>query len=344
MRLKVSLAALLLCMVAFGEATHPTLAQGSPGPENQLLRLQEYPGTILNLPIWVAIDGGFCAKAGLRCERSTIPSGPLALQALASGSVEVIWTAADVSMVAASRGNDVQAIVGLAPNNIYTLSIRNDKSLPNEMAGYPANMKDVRGLNVGITARGASTEITLRALLSGAGISSDDVTYVAVGSPATAYPSIVAKQIDAALMFEPFRTLCEAQKTCHTLVDLGAGQGPPELQSLNGGFLVFVASRDFVTKHARAIDSFIQVMTETITWMQAPQNFDMVVKIANKHMSLGDIPGADAILVKLVRSTLPTFGVRTERSSIKAFSDFLLKYGQIQSPIDPSTFVYAKSP
>src|SRR5690349_23267 len=53
--------------------------------KNQLLRIQLYPGTILNLPIWVAADGGFCQSHGLRCEPTAIPSGPLALQALAAG-------------------------------------------------------------------------------------------------------------------------------------------------------------------------------------------------------------------------------------------------------------------
>ena len=81
--------------------------------KNQLLRIQLYPGTILNLPIWVAADGGFCQAHGLRCEPTSIPSGPLALQALAAGSLEIMYASTEVITAAASRGNDSDIIGGV---------------------------------------------------------------------------------------------------------------------------------------------------------------------------------------------------------------------------------------
>jgi NitT/TauT family transport system substrate-binding protein len=323
----------------------PAFAQGEKVIANEeTIRIQEYPGSIVSLHGWVIEEAGFCSAHRLKCSSTTIPSGPLGLQALAARSLEVSFASTDVTMQSASRGNDVQLIVGHSPNNIYELDVRSDVPRPNKNAGYPAKMKDFVGLKLGCTARGAATEIQMRALLVGAGLSPDSVSFVAVGSPSTAYPTMMAKQIDAAVMFEPFRTLCLTQKTCEIAVDLAKGEGPPELASLNGAFETFAARREFIKSNPVAVQAFIQAMSEAIDWMQKPENFDKVMAIARKHMSLGDIPNADAVLVELVKGQVPTYGAKIDRHSIKAFSDFLIKNKLIQNPVDPASFVYEKAP
>lgn len=311
---------------------------------NETIRIQEYPGSIVSLHGWVIEDGGFCAEHRLKCPSTTIPSGPLGLQALAAGSLEVSFASTDVIMQSASRGSDVQLIVGHSPNNIYELNVRNDVPMPNKAKGYPEIMKDFVGLKLGCTARGAATEIQMRALLAGAGLSPDSVTFVAVGSPSTAYPAMMAKQIDAAVMFEPFRTLCRTQKTCSVAVDLAKGEGPPEIAALNGGFETFAARREYIKSNPVAVQAFIQAMSEAIEWMQKPENLDKVVAIARKHMSLGDIPNADAVLVDLVKGQVPTYGAKIDRKSVNAFSDFMLKNKLIDRPVDAASFVYEKAP
>ena len=309
--------------------------------DGDTIRIQEYPGSIVSLPGWVIADAGFCKAHGLACEQTTIPSGPVGLQALAAGSLEVSFASTDVIMQSASRGNDVQLIVGHSPNNIYELSSRADLNIKGK---YPEVMKQFEGKKIGVTARGAATEIQMRALLNGAGMSADSVTFVAVGSPNTAYPAIAAKQIDAAVMFQPFRILCETQKTCEVTVDFSKGEGPADLRALNGGFETFAAKRDFIKSKPKAAEAFVQAMSDAMAWMQAPENFDKVFAIAKKHLSLGDIPNADDILKQLVAKTIPTYGPKIDRASVKAFSDFLLKNKLIEKPVDAASFTYEKAP
>jgi len=339
------------CMSSFFAVLVVAMLTGSAFGQDQrvlanqeTIRIQEYPGSIVSLHGWVIEEAGFCSAHRLKCPSTAIPSGPLGLQALAAGSLEVTFASTDVIMQSASRGSDVQLIVGHSPNNIYELDVRADVPLPNKAAGYPAKMKDFVGLKLGCTARGAATEIQMRALLAGAGLSPDSVTFVAVGSPSTAYPAMMAKQIDAAVMFEPFRTLCLTQKTCNIAVDLAKGEGPPELAALNGAFETFAATRQFIKSHPIAIEAFIQAMSEAIEWMQKPENLDNVVAIARKHMSLGDIPNADAILVELVKGQVPTYGAKIDRKSVRAFSDFLIKNKLIDTPVEAASFVYEKAP
>lgn len=320
------------------------IAQSAPVANNEIIRIQEYPGTILNLPHWVMMDGGFCERVKLKCEGVVIPSGPLGLQALAAGSIEVTYASTEVTMQSAARGNDVQLLIGHSPNNIYELSVRSDVALPNKAAGYPAIMKDIVGKKVGVTARGSGVELQVRALLIGAGLDPESVTYVAVGSPATAYPQFVAKQIDAALMFQPFRALCEYQKTCVVAVDMDKGEGPPEVKSLNGGFETYAARRDFIKKNPNAVKAFNHALTEAIAWLQKPENFDKVAAITKKRLSMGDVPDADKLMMELLKKQIPRFGVAINRDSIKAFSNFLMVNKMTEKPFDHIPFIYENAP
>lgn len=311
----------------------------------EVVRIQEYPGAILHFTHWVAADKGFCKAHGLTCQMVQIPSGPVGLQALAAGSLEISFASTEVTMQAASRGNDVQLIVGHSPANIYVLSVHKDVPLPNKAKGYPAVMQDLKGLKVGVTARGSGTELQARALLTGAGLPGDSVTYVGVGSPGTAYPSFLARQIDAAMMFEPFATICRVQKTCVDLVNLEVGEGPRSITSLNGAFETFAARRDYINANPKVIGAFIQAIEEATAWVNDPANSDALLEVVKSHFKLGaDIPDGDAVLRELVRSSASKYGTKIDRKAVKAFSDYLIEGGLITKPVDPSTFVYAKAP
>jgi len=311
----------------------------------ELLRIQEYPGTILHFSQWVAADRGFCDDHGIRCEMVKIPSGPVGLQSLAAGSIEVSFASTEVTMQAASRGNDVKLIVGHSPANIYTLNVHADVPRPNKDKGYPEVMQDLKGLNVGVTGRGSGTELQARALFIGAGMDPDDVTYIAVGAPGTAYPSFLARQVDAAMMFEPFGTICRLQETCDELVDLVAGEGPAEITSLNGAFETYAARTDFIEKNTVAIDAFIQAMSEATAWVNDPANFDDLLEVVKGRFTLGDeIKDSENVLRELVKSGAPLYGAGIDRTAVKAFSDYLIQNELITEAVDPATFVYEKAP
>jgi NitT/TauT family transport system substrate-binding protein len=205
-------------------------------------------------------------------------------------------------------------------------------------------MKQFVGKTVGISARGSAVENQMRALLVGAGLDPDGVTYVAVGSPNTAFPAMLSKQIEAAVMWEPFRTLCELKGICDVAVDMKKGDGPEILKSLNGGFETFAARRDFVSKNKAAIDAFIRAVTKAIAWMKKPENLAKVTEIAKRNSSLGDIENADAVLDKMVKAQLPTYGSTIDRNAIKAFAKFLVATKLTSTEFDTSKFIYEGAP
>ncbi len=321
-----------------------SVAHAQPNGKGAQIRIQEYPGSILNLPTWVAIEKGFCSKYGLQCAAVALQSGPLGLQTLASGSIEASFASNDVTLAAASRGNDVQLVVGHSPNNYYTLNVRADYPLPNRSKGYPEVMKDLKGSKMGVTARGSAIELTMRAFLIGAGMTGDEVTYVAVGSPATSYPAMLNKQIDGTVSFEPFNTLCTYQKTCVDLVNPGRGEGPALLTGMNGGFAAYAMRRNYIESNPQAVEAFIAAITDTIAWISDPKNLDEVIAISKKKMSLGSVEDADKVMAQLVKNHTQSFSPAINRKSVDAVSTFLLENKLITNPVSSSTLVYSKAP
>ncbi len=335
---------LLSCITFVASAGVVHAAPAKIVAQGQTVRINTFPGSIINLPIWVMKDQGFCDAHNLKCEPTDIPSAILALQALVAGSLDISFSATDIAVQSVSRGNKIRIVGALAPNNIFTLNAGKDIPLPHLKDGYPVVMQDFKGLRIGVTARGAATEIMTRALFVGAGLDPDSVTYVAVGSPATSYPMLIGKQLDAAMMFEPFNTLCRTQKSCVTAVNLANGEGPRDVRALNGAFLPLIATQDYVAANPVVVKAFVEAVGEAIDWAQKPENFDKVLQIAKGHMSLGNLPNPDVILLELVKAEIPTLGVRVDRKAVTAYSDFLLKYKITEKPVSVEAIVYSDAP
>ena len=334
--LKKGFAAAAIAAIA---AAAPAFAQ-SPGADT--VRFHEYPGNILNLVTWVMTEKGFCDREKIKCVGVTLASGPLAQQAAAAGNLDFIFTSADVMMQAVGRGNDLMIVAPQVATNVYVLVARSDLALPNKAAGYPANVRDLKGMKIGVSARGSSTEMQIKALFAGSGMPADSATYIAVGSPNTAYAALAAKQIDAALTWDPIPSVCAATKACEMMVDLRKGQGSPELVAMNGTFVVWYARRDWVGKNGVLVDAFARASAAATNWVKDPKNYHEALEIARKRASLGERPNKDQVLNEVVKVTIDSYGTKFHIASIEAFHTLLMNNKVLDKPLNVPSLIYPK--
>lgn len=310
----------------------------------QVVKYQEYPGSIIHIVNWVMTEKGFCERQRIKCVPIYLASGPLAQQAAAAGSVDIIYSSIDVMMQAVAKGNDLQVIGAQITNNIYSLAIGNHVPQPNADAGYPANMRDLKGKKVGVSARGSATEMYAKSLLRGAGIEPDTVIFVAVGSPSTAFSALSAKQVDAVLSWDPVPALCVGSGICKIAVDIRKGEGPAELRSMNGGFVAYQARREYIEKNAAAVDAFLRASAEATAWTKDPKNFPAVMELAVKNYKLGDVSNRDQVFEQIVRDSVNALGTGLDRKVINGFNDFLIQNKVLDKPLDLDAIVYKKAP
>jgi NitT/TauT family transport system substrate-binding protein len=340
--MKASLAAATLTALAtFTVGTAPARAQ----QQLPVVRFHEYAKIALHLPTWVMIEKGLCEKNGIRCQPVTLATAPLAQAAAAAGSVDLVNSTIDTAMQAIAKGNDLVIVGASWRTHPYSLVMRSDVSVPNAAAGFPNNMAGLKGMKIGVSARGSSTEIFMKALLRAANMPEDSVSYIPVGAPVAAYGALASKQIDGALSWDPLPALCEATGTCKGLVDMRKGEGPASFKALAGSSVFFQARREYVQKNAVSIDAFNRGYGQAVAWLQDPKNFPEALAITKKNIQLGEnLPNREKLYELIVRDQIERFTATLDRNSVKAWHDFLLENKVIDKPLPLDTIVYKAAP
>jgi NitT/TauT family transport system substrate-binding protein len=293
----------------------------TPNAAGAQLRYQffESPGEMI---FRVMEDKGFCEKYGLKCQGVRITNGPLGIQALLGNSLEVSFIGTDAGIRAITGGAKVKFVVGMADRVPYYVVARKDFPWSGKDRSYPAVMKEFKGKKIGVTARGASTELIFNLLLEGAGLPPDSVTYVAVGGPPTAFGSLSSKQIDAAIEVPPTAELCDHSTVCETIINLPTEKSIPIINKLAGAGVTALMSDEFVEKNPKVVQAFIAAATDANKWMKDPANADAYVAVGKKFLQL-NVADADAVLKEALLRQLQISDTRISRKSVQTFIDTL---------------------
>lgn len=320
--------------------TLPVLAQG----KGESVKFQDYPGTG-NMLMRVAISKGYCEKAGIKCELQTIAAAPLAAQAMMAKSIDSFFGPTVVMNAAIQKGAKMKMVVGGAVANVWILLGGNHMASPNIGKGFPAFMQDFKGKKIGVTARGAASEIFTAWMLVKAGMKADDVTYVAVGGPNTAYGALVSKQVDASMMFEPAGAMCDVLKTCKRVWTGSTDPQPAELFAMNGGGNGLVFTQEYIDKYPHVIAAVITAAKEAELFINNPANFDEVLKIGQQYFKF-DMPKGDEVLASVLRGAVQTGAYRASinRKAIQAELDLLLAVKMIDKMPAIADLIYDKAP
>jgi NitT/TauT family transport system substrate-binding protein len=339
---KVCAASAILIATSSGQAAAQT-----PRANGETLNIQNYAGTTGNMHAIIAREKGFCEKYGLKCELKTINSTSLGLQALVGKTIDIVQGGSELAAVALASGGEVSIVGASLPDNVLSVSTRNDVPLPNKAKGYPALIKDFKGLKIGIPARGTSAERMFNTMLVDGGLQPSDVTYVAVGGPQTAYTSlVVGKLVDAVIMFQPLTQLCRFNNTCDTVIDMTLGEGPAAVKAMNGASVVFAMRNETVAANPNVVAAIQAAFRDAAQWFNDPANFEELVKIYTPLISFGDLPGSDDIRRAWIKSVIPAYSkdLKVSRSAMKATVDYYTASGLIEKPIDLDKLVSAKAP
>ena len=339
-RFLASTAAAAVLGLAGLSAPSSAAAQG----KGETVKFQDYPG-LGNMLVKVAIAKGYCEKAGIKCELQSIPAAPLGMQAMLAKSIDAAFGPAEVMNGAVLRGAKMRMVVGGAVTNVNTLLAGNHLETPNAGKGWPAFMQDLKGRKVGVTARGAATEVTTRWLASKAGIDPEQITFVAVGGPNTAYGALVSKQVDAVMIFEPAGAMCEVLKTCKVMWRAATDRQPAEQFALNGGGNGLIFTQEYIDRNPHVIDAVIRAVKEADAFINVPANFPEVSRIAQQFFRF-DMPRGDEVLERALRIAIDTGAYRApiDRRALQAGLDLLLETRQIEKAAPVSELVLDRAP
>jgi len=283
------------------------------------IRIQDFPGTG-NMLARVADAKGFCKEAGLKCELKTIAAAPLGLQTMLAGDIEVAYGPTEVAAAALARKAPIKIIGAGFVDPVFFLIAGAKTQLPNESKGYPAVIQSMKGMKIGVTQRGSGAEFQVIDMLRDAGLTANDVTFVAVGAPNTAIPALTMGQVDLVMTFSPSDGMCNVAKTCRVVVDPRKGEGPKSMLSTRGGAGVLMVKAEWAQANPAIIKSFREAMAKAEKYSQDPANYNDVLAILKASFGL-QLPKADEIADLALRASLSTFKAQGNTVAMQAVAD-----------------------
>jgi NitT/TauT family transport system substrate-binding protein len=269
------------------------------------------------LPLTIAEQLGYFKAEGLDVEITDFVGGARALQAVVSGSADVVSGAYEHTINLQSKGQKFQAFVlqGRAPAIAMGIS-------PKTMPQYKS-VADLKGKKIGISGPGSSTNMMANLILSRAGLKPGDVSFIGVGTATSALMAIRAGQIDAICNVDPTMTILEQKGEIRLIADTRTLKGTVDVfgGAMPAGCLY--ASVDFVRKNPNTTQALTNAIVHSLKWLQTAGPSDIIKTVPEAYL-LGDRALYLAAFNK-VREAISVDGLIPEegpRTALKVLASF----------------------
>ena len=214
------------------------------------------------LPLTIALQKGYFKDEGLDVEVQDFPGGARALQALLGGSVDIVSGAYEHTITQQAKGQNIEALVLQGKYAGIVLGMSKDKA-----AAYKSPA-DLKGMKIGVTAPGSSTNMFVNILLAKAGLKPDAVAIVGVGATAGAVAIMKRGELDAMSNLDPVISLLEAEGTIVPVLDTRTAKG---MQQVYGGAYAagcIYVPVDFPKKYPNTTQAIVNAMVRALRFIQ----------------------------------------------------------------------------
>ena len=268
----IAAAALVLAACGGSSTSNKASSTGSapPSPAKTKLSLITFPGTYYFTDA-VAQQEGFFNKENLSVQFIKPQAGTSALQLLLSGTVNGLINDGALSVLAASKGQDIKIVGSIYNKNAWRI-YASDKvaSLSASNLGFPAAIQALKGKTIGVTSIGAGTDLAVQAIVRAAGMNpSTDVHRVGIGLLQAAVGQFQAGRIDAYVFNQPADSVLGDAHLAHPFFDF-ATQAPAEFANVPQGTLITTGS--YLSGHQAVVQRWITAEEDAMHWIQDPAN------------------------------------------------------------------------
>jgi NitT/TauT family transport system substrate-binding protein len=231
------------------------------------------------LPLTIAERQGYFKDEGLEVEIPDFAGGAKALQALVGGSADMVSGAFEHTINMQAKKQPIKAVVLQASYSSIVLVMPKDKA-----ANYKS-AKDLKGLKIGVTAPGSSTNMFVNNLLAKSGLKPSDVSIIGVGAGAGAVAAMEKGEIDAMSNLDPVITQLESTGKFVAVADSRTEKGMQEIYG--GDYLAscLYANDDFIKKNPATTQAAVNAMVRALRWLAKATPEQIVAVVPQAYLS-----------------------------------------------------------
>jgi NitT/TauT family transport system substrate-binding protein len=213
------------------------------------------------LPLSVAERQGYFKDEGLEVEIADFAGGAKALQALVGGSADFVSGAYEHTINMTAKKQPITAVVLQLKYSAIELVMSKEKA-----AKYRSG-KDLKGMKIGVTAPGSSTNMFVNTLLAKDGLKPTDVSIVGVGTTQGAYAALDKGEIDALANLDPVVTQLESTGKYVAVVDTRTEKGMKDVYGGDYMAAVIYANTDYIRKNPNTTQAVVNAMVRADRWV-----------------------------------------------------------------------------
>ncbi|GMV03253.1 MAG: nitrate ABC transporter substrate-binding protein [Burkholderiales bacterium] len=256
------------------------LAAGAQAPEKPKLTIAVGgKAAFYYLPLTIAEQRGYFKEEGLNVEIVDFAGGSAALRAVVGGSADVVSGAYEHTINLQANRQYFKAFVlqGRAPAISLGVSTKAKYQSP----------ADLKGMKIGVSAPGSSTNMLVTYFLTRHGMKASDVSFIGVGTGNAALAAIRSGQIDALSNVDPVMTMLEQKGDVKIIADTRTLKGTEQVFGgpMPAGCLY--APEDFVKKNPNTVQALANAMVKALKWLQQAGPSDIIRTVPEAYL-LGD--------------------------------------------------------
>jgi NitT/TauT family transport system substrate-binding protein len=313
--MRLFLASVAGVLAVMGAAHAPAHAQA---PEKKQITLAVGGKTALYyLPLTIAERLGYFKEQGLDVAINDFRGGAQSVQALAGGSVDVVTGAYEHTIRMQAKGQDVRAVIELGRFPGIVLGVRKDRA---DAYKSPA---DLKGMKIGVSAPGSSTNFFVMYLLAKAGLKPTDASYIGVGIGPSVIAAVVKGEIDAMSNLDPMMTKLELDGQIKVVADTRTAEGTRAIFGGSNPAAVLYAKQDFIARNPNTVQALVNAFYKTLKWLESATPEQVTATVPQEYW-LGD----RALYTASVKANKPVYSLTgiIPAAGIKSASDMLVAF------------------
>lgn len=248
------------------------------------------------LPLTIAETKGYFKAEGLDVTINDFGGGAKSLQSLMGGSVDVVTGAYEHTIRMQAKNQPLQAVIELGRFPGIVLMVKNELK---DKVKTPA---DLKGLKIGVTAPGSSTNFFVNYLIAKAGGNPKDTAYIGVGGGAGAVAAMMKGEIDGMSNLDPVISKLEADKLGFVLADSRTEAGTKAIFGGSNPAAVLYLKPEFAEKNPKTTQALVNAFAKALAFIATAKPEDIAGAVPEAYY-LGDKP----LYLQAVKASMETY-------------------------------------
>ena len=270
------------------------------------------------LPLTITERLGYFKDEGLNVRISDFAGGTRSLEAVVGGSADVVSGSYEHTINMQAKKIHFQAFVLAGGCPQISVGIATARA-----ASYHSP-KDLKGLRVGISAPGSSTNMVINYLASKGGVKPSEFSVLGVGAGSTVIAALDQGRVDALSQTDPAMTILEKEGKIKIIAETRTPEGTEKIFGGPMPAASLYAPIEFIKKNPNTVQALTNAMVRALIWMQqaSPQQIlDTVPEeylLGNKAMYLFAYNNVKTAYSR--DGLIPEAGAKTTLKTLAAFN------------------------